>query len=737
MDSKTEETRSCWFVGAAYGGTDDQVPRFLAEGIWENNWENNNRLFNEVKAIQPGDRIAIKSSYIRKRDLPFDNQDQVVSVMAIKAVGKVIENMGDGHKLRVEWTHTDSPREWYFFTHRGTIWHVSPTDWMREELIDFTFNGKPQDIDRFRNSPYWRERFGDNANDKRRFRWTKYYEEFADKLLAFRNNRAALIAGVHEIAKRIDGISSLQDRYSDGTMGNLKDICPFTTIGIFNRGISDDHRKIIANELGKFLGVEETIPSSFEAIPVLHNQSSWFFSFEKDRQSNDIEALWEVFAAALKFADKEDPETRSLFIKAYDDVNGRRGIGWNLSFGLYWIRPWTFPTLDKKSRYYLDNKLKIQIDLNGHKKRCNGTDYLKVLETVEARFQEEEYPVHSFPELSLEAHKYYGKADQNARLNNNVDQTGQDEEDDADLEVDVVSTPVVFYSVEDILAEGSFIGRPELEMMLKRLRTKRNIILQGPPGTGKTWLAKRLAFALIGQRDETKIRAVQFHPNLSYEDFIRGWRPSGEGRLSLTDGPFMEAIKAALKEPSVPFVVVIEEINRGNPARIFGEMLTLLEADKRTPSEALELCYRYTDNERIFIPDNLYVIGTMNIADRSLALVDMAFRRRFAFLQLEPMLGEAWREWVSKQNGFDPAILDEIAKRIRQVNENIAADSRLGRQFLIGHSFVTPPRKTPITDAREWFKQVVESEIGPLLEEYWFDDPQKAKEVKLRLIEGL
>jgi 5-methylcytosine-specific restriction protein B len=132
--------------------------------------------------------------------------------MAIKAVGKVIENMGDGHKLRVEWTHTDSPREWYFFTHRGTIWHVSPTDWMREELIDFTFNGKPQDIDRFRNSPYWRERFGDNANDKRRFRWTKYYEQFADKLLTFRNNRAALIAGIHEIAKRIDGISSLQDR---------------------------------------------------------------------------------------------------------------------------------------------------------------------------------------------------------------------------------------------------------------------------------------------------------------------------------------------------------------------------------------------------------------------------------------------------------------------------------------------------------------------------------------------
>ena len=149
------------------------------------------------------------------------------------------------------------------------------------------------------------------------------------------------------------------------------------------------------------------------------------------------------------------------------------------------------------------------------------------------------------------------------------------------------------------------MDRDEIQNLLKRLRDKKNLILQGPPGTGKTWLAKRLAYALMGQRDHQRLRAVQFHPNLSYEDFIRGWRPSGDGKLSLVDGAFMEAVEDA-RNTTLPFVVVIEEINRGNPAQIFGEMLTLLEADKRNPDEVLELSYRKAPNERVYIPSNLY-----------------------------------------------------------------------------------------------------------------------------------
>ena len=144
------------------------------------------------------------------------------------------------------------------------------------------------------------------------------------------------------------------------------------------------------------------------------------------------------------------------------------------------------------------------------------------------------------------------------------------------------------YSVDSILDDGCFLDRGELDTLLARLKSKKNLILQGPPGTGKTWLAKRLAYALFGRRDRERITAVQFHPTLSYEDFVLGWRPSAEG-LKLTDGAFLRAIKAALDDPETPFVVVIEEINRGNPAQIFGELITLLEADKRSKDEAVEL----------------------------------------------------------------------------------------------------------------------------------------------------
>lgn len=300
-----------------------------------------------------------------------------------------------------------------------------------------------------------------------------------------------------------------------------------------------------------------------------------------------------------------------------------------------------------------------------------------------------------------------------------------------------IQVPIESYSIDDITADGCFLPRTKIEMILKRLQAKKNIILQGPPGTGKTWLAKRLAFALIGRRDDSKIRAVQFHPNLSYEDFIRGWRPSGEGKLTLVDGPFMEMIKVALENPQSKYVIVIEEINRGNPAQVFGEMLTLLETDKRTPDEALELSYKREDGERVFIPDNLYVAGTMNIADRSLALVDIALRRRFAFIDLEPTLGKPWHDWVQSKNGIHSAVLKDIDSRITILNNEISADASLGAQFQVGHSYVTPAVGMNITDAKKWFSEVVETEIGPLLDEYWFDNLDKSQSAQKRLIAGL
>lgn len=718
-----------WLVGASYGGTDDQTARFYSEGIWENGW--NDKYLEDVKSMQPGDRIAIKASYTRKNNLPFDNRGQFVSILLIKATGVIEDNMGDGRRVKVKWIPLNPPCEWYFFTQRGTIWHVIPGNWMADGLIDFAFNGKPQDYDRFRNDPFWRGRFGDNVADKK-FQWIPFYEEIANKLLSFQNNRAALIDGIKNIAGRVEAIGTLEERFSDGTTGILKDICPFTTIGLFNRGITDDNRKIIATELAILLDVKVAVPESFEGIPTLNNLMSRFFGFQKVRQPDDIEALWDVFSAAIRYADSDGLEEQAAFAKAYDNANGRRCVGWNLTCGLYWIRPWKFVTLDKKSKFYITDKMKLKIGRNGPKNRCSSSDYSTVMGELENYFQASDNEVHSFPELSLAAWNY---------KQNDIPPQPEDVEDETPelnplKELTETTKIVVPYSLNDIVTDGCFIELTQLEVMIKNLQITKNVILQGPPGTGKTWLAKRLAFALVGYKDTNRVRSFQFHPNLSYEDFIRGWRPSGNGKLDLVDGPFVEMIQAALKERDSKFVIVIEEINRGNPAQIFGEMLTLLEADRRTPDCALELCHRKTEAERIYIPDNLHIIGTMNIADRSLALVDFALRRRFAFVDLEPKIGKTWRDWVISQFSLDSEAICEIEKRILSLNEEISADSSLGRQFCIGHSFITPPNGASVTDAREWFLQIINTNIGPLLEEYWFDARDKAQKAKLKLIEN-
>lgn len=296
------------------------------------------------------------------------------------------------------------------------------------------------------------------------------------------------------------------------------------------------------------------------------------------------------------------------------------------------------------------------------------------------------------------------------------------------------------YTINDIVADGCFLASGELEKMLERWRSKKNLILQGPPGTGKTWLAKRLGFALVGSKDReterSRLRVVQFHPSLAYEDFVRGWRPAGDGRLKLVDGILMQAIQAAESEPDRPFVLVIEEINRGNPAQIFGEMLTLLEATKRGRSEAIELAYREEPGERVHVPENLYIIGTMNVADRSLAIVDLALRRRFAFIDLEPELGDAWRAWCSHR-GLDDNLLAEIQTRIGALNAEITRAITLGPQFRIGHSYVTPESDQPINDGRAWFRSRVDTEIGPLLDEYWYDAPEIARTARANLLTGL
>ena len=535
------------------------------------------------------------------------------------------------------------------------------------------------------------------------FPWTRFYESVADKLLCFKDKRNELVEGIHEIVEQVETLSGFEDTYKNGTSGPLSDICPFTAIGIFNRNHIVDTRKIIAGKLADFLGIKNTVPEYFKGIPTLLPLKAWFFAKENKRKPHDIEVLWEIFEKAIELSRYRDKNAQSAFIAAYDRATKVENVSWNLTMGLYWIRPWSFPTLDKTSRNYINEKLD---DINIPKKPPSAEEYLDILEALENKFREDTFPFSSFPELALAGWEKW------------------------DIDEDQKS-----YTLEK-LATDCFIDRSRLEKILDRLQTKKSLILQGPPGTGKTWLAKRLAFALVGRKDNSKVKALQFHPNLSYEDFVRGWRPAGDGKLELVNGPFLQIAEAARKDPTEKHVIVIEEINRGNPAQILGELLTLLEADKRNADEALELCYSKETGERFFIPENLYVIGTMNIADRSLALVDLALRRRFAFVDLEPVFGEPWKKWVHDKFDIDLGILSEIEKRINSLNDEISGNATLGPQFRIGHSYITPSNEASIADAHDWFRQVVNTEIGPLLDEYWFDNLDDARKAKEALLKG-
>ncbi|MFL0580878.1 AAA family ATPase [Dietzia sp. 179-F 9C3 NHS] len=314
-------------------------------------------------------------------------------------------------------------------------------------------------------------------------------------------------------------------------------------------------------------------------------------------------------------------------------------------------------------------------------------------------------------------------------LEEDDDDEGENEgDDDGDGTVDVKE-----YTIQSIVDDGAFHPIDELRSIVERWAATRNVILQGAPGTGKSWLAKRLAFALIGQKLNAAVRTVQFHPGTSYEDFVRGWRPGGDGSLTLVDGPLLQHAERARRYPDIPHVIIIEEFNRGNPAQALGEMLTLLERTKRSEAEALELTYMRDDEEEFWLPENLHVIGTMNTADRSLALVDFALRRRFAFFDLEPQLNDKWRAHLKSRFRAEPsAHIDEAARRVNALNDVIAEDVGLGRAFRIGHSYFTPETKE--SEFEPWFRSVVHTAVAPQLAEYWHDDQESVARETDRLL---
>jgi hypothetical protein len=288
-----------------------------------------------------------------------------------------------------------------------------------------------------------------------------------------------------------------------------------------------------------------------------------------------------------------------------------------------------------------------------------------------------------------------------------------------------VSPPTLFapsFSIEQAL-EILFMSRSLLENILAALRRKKNVILQGPPGVGKTFAARHIAFALLGELDPSRVEMVQFHQSYAYEDFVQGWRPKPEGGFRLKNGVFVEFCNRARIDSGRNYVFIIYEINRGNLSKILGELMMLIEANKRGAKHAIPLTFSESDGERFSVPENVYLLGLMNTADRSLALVDYALRRRFVFFFLAPVLESEKFAAQLFHAGGSPSLVDAIRRGIGALNKTIAADSDLGEGFLVGHSFFCPEANAhPIGDS--WYQAIIDTEIAPLIREYWFDKKQ-------------
>ena len=284
----------------------------------------------------------------------------------------------------------------------------------------------------------------------------------------------------------------------------------------------------------------------------------------------------------------------------------------------------------------------------------------------------------------------------------------------------------------DLAHQDLFIPLKRFKRLLKSIESHKNLILQGPPGTGKTFIARRIAWCLIGRKDNAPIEMVQFHQSYAYEDFVQGYRPTDTGGFDLKDGVFHRFCERARVKSGTPHVFIIDEINRGNLSRIFGELLMLIEADKR--SEDYGVALTYSDN-RFHVPENVHILGMMNTADRSLALVDYALRRRFAFETLEPAYGRdsgrAEFENYLTRNGADPDLARRICDRMDKLNQTIRNDKELGRGFQIGHSYFVPGDDDDPSE--DWYKRIVATQIEPLLREYWFDSPEDVQKQVGRL----
>lgn len=696
----------------------------------------------------------------------------------------------------------------------------------------------------------------------KRFQWTSFYMELASALLAYKNNRSELI----NILKTIYADAGKNFPFKE--KGEIyDDICPFTIFGSFNKGITNDNRIALLEQFAKQFTIKADVPTKFDGIPVVMNLSAWFFAYKGNRGEHDIDNLWDLLEKAIAYSDEASAENKNAFISAYDTVTKQKMIKWNITMGLYWVRPYTFINLDSTNRTFItdvDNMphyfTTIFSDIN--KGLPDGTSYLFMCEQAKNALDQKDYEYHSFPELSYCAwkssqsekpeepptktvdsnvketnywiyspgdnacmwdeffkngimgigwdevtnlkdfaskeeikdfmkkvydasysyknnahclwqfaneikvgdvvfvkkgmHKIIGKGIvtsdyiydfsrntykhiRKVDWQNNgewehpgqavmktltnisaypdyvqklLDLFAEDTPEEVSEQKEIKYPP---YSKDDFLNEV-YMDEDTYNTLTELLEAKYNVILQGAPGVGKTFAAKRLAYSIMGQKDTSRVAMVQFHQSYSYEDFIQGYRPSKEG-FELESGAFYKFCKEAEEDNERPYFFIIDEINRGNLSKILGELMMLIEKDKR--GDKIKLLY---SNEWFTVPQNVRIIGMMNTADRSLALMDYALRRRFAFFDFAPAFSsEGFKKYLTEKNSLK---LEKLIAAVESLNNTISADESLGDGFRIGHSYFCTDKD--ITN--EWLKSVVEYEVIPLIREYWFDEPTKVRD---------